>query len=75
MEVSTERPHDCPQKEKLRAALKAKRDKLKRTDSNVEKYAVQIIVCDKCGAKYSNILKQCPQCRNRFIESLFREKH
>lgn len=75
MEVSTERPHDCPQKEKLRAALRERRAKMKKADANVEKYAVQIIICRQCGAKYSNILKKCPQCKNRFIESLFREPH
>ena len=73
MEVSTERPHDCPEKAKLRAALKARRERMKKADVNVEQYAVQIIVCRECGAKYSNILKKCPQCKSRFIESLFRE--
>lgn len=76
-EVSTGRPHtipNCPQKEKLVAALKARREKMKSTDKNVEKYAVQMIYCDKCGATYSSVLKRCPQCKRNFVKSLFLPK-
>ena len=74
--VSTGRPHtidNCPGKERLIEALKARRGNTSMTDKNVEKYASQLMVCKKCGARYSHKLEKCPQCKDNFIKSLFKE--
>jgi hypothetical protein len=65
--------HDCPQKEKLIAALKEKRNNDHPIDPNV-RYIEGLTRCKKCGAKYSLRLPYCPQCRKEFIKSLFKEK-
>lgn len=73
MEVSTERPHICPNPEKLKAALKKRRSSSHATDRNVQ-YIEAITRCPKCYAKYSVRLKECPNCHEQFIKSLFSGK-
>ena len=70
-EVSTERPHVCPNPEKLRAALKARRLGNRMTNPNVEKYVSSLKECKKCHARYSIKIEKCPNCTEQFVKSLF----
>ena|ERR1044071_6494056 len=74
-EVATERPHVCPNPEKLKEALKAKRASKRMTDPNAHKYVKDIKECGKCHAKFSVKLEKCPNCKQQFIRSLFEKKH